>query len=62
MESILVDDDEEFLRHELTRILGEADGRRLFDETSRREDVVALPSVGCTLDLAEVCDKVELAG
>ena len=36
------------------------DNRWIFAETSRLEDVVELESIGCTLSLAEVYDKVRL--
>src|SRR6266446_379965 len=36
------------------------DGRWVLAETSRRDDVVRLPSIGCDLALTEIYDKVDL--
>jgi Uma2 family endonuclease len=35
------------------------DGRWVLAETSRRDDVVRLPSIGCDLALTEIYDKVD---
>jgi hypothetical protein len=36
------------------------DGRWLFEQTNRFADSVTLPSIGCTLPLAEAYDKADL--
>lgn len=56
-EYVLVAQDRPHLEH----FVRQPDGRWLFAETNRLEDAVALPSIGCTLALAEVYDKAEWA-
>jgi Uma2 family endonuclease len=58
-EYLLVSQDE-LLVEQFVRQSGEAAGTWLFTATAGRDGVVQLPSLGCTLALAEVYDKVPL--
>lgn len=57
-EYVLIAQDRQHLEH----YVRQSEGRWLLEETNHPGDVVALPSIGCTLALAEVYDKVELQG
>ena len=49
-------------RPRIERFLRQADGRWLFDDAAGLEAVLALPSIGCELKLAEVYAKVRFPG
>ncbi|MBI5444009.1 MAG: Uma2 family endonuclease [Deltaproteobacteria bacterium] len=55
-EYVLIAQDRPHVEHHVRQ----PDGRWLLEETNRPEDVVALPSIGCTLALTEIYDKTEL--
>ncbi|MBI5015561.1 MAG: Uma2 family endonuclease [Deltaproteobacteria bacterium] len=55
-EYVLIAQDRPHVEHHVRQ----PDDRWLLEETNRPEDVVALPSIGCTLALIEIYDKTEL--
>ena len=57
-EYVLIVQDRQHVEH----YVRQPEGRWLLEETNRPGDVVVLPSIGCTLALAEVYDKIEWQG
>jgi Uma2 family endonuclease len=56
MEYVLIAQDRTHIEH----FVRQPDNRWMFSETNRMEDTVELASIGCTLSLMEVYDKVRL--